>query len=145
MSHKVVTSEADETALFVMLAAQKKPYSVTWRAGRDRSQEQNRLAFALYKEIADQLGDRTAEEVRAECKLTVGIPILRYEVPEFREVYDRLLKPLPYEDKLLFIERMDLGVTRLFTVKQFTQYLEAIYRRFSAEGLHLTSPEAEKP
>ena len=146
MGHKVVTSEADETALFVQLAGQNKPYTVTWTKGRDRSLEQNRLAFKLYKEISEQLGDRTAEDVRAECKLTIATPILRSENERFREVYDRLLKGLPYEQKLeLMAEPMDLPVTRVFTVKQMTAYLNEVYRRYSEQGCRLTHPESERP
>lgn len=93
-------------------------------------------------EIAAQLGDRTPEDVRGECKLTFGVPILRNENDAFRIKYDEVIKPLPYELKLkLMMEPFDFGVTRIMTTRQKTNYLDAVHRHYSEMGLVLTNPE----
>jgi hypothetical protein len=104
--------------------------------------EQNRLQRLWINEIAEQLNDRTAEEIRAECKLTLGVPILRAENEAFCEAYDRHIRPLPYEQKLaLMAEPFDFAVTRLMTTEQKTRYLDAMHRHYSAQGVILTDPE----
>jgi hypothetical protein len=92
-------------------------------------------------EIAEQLGDRTPEEVRGYCKLTIGVPILRAENEAFRERYDAIVKPLPYEQKLaLMMEPLDFPITRLMSTKQATAYLDGVHRHFSEKGIVLTDP-----
>ena len=82
--------------------------------------------------------------MRAECKLTFGVPILRAENEAFRVQYDRTLKPLPYEQKLEAVRVFDLPVTRLMTVKQMTAFMDAMQRHWAAQGVRLTDPEALK-
>ena len=92
-------------------------------------------------EISEQLGDRTPEEIRAFCKLTLGVPILRAENEGFREKYDLIVRPLSYEQKLsIMSEPLDLPVTRIMTTKQKTAYLDTIFRTFSEQGIVLTLP-----
>jgi len=142
MASRIISDEHDRAAALTWLGGLSLPMTLNVTKGKDRSIDQNRLAFMLYREIAEQLGDQTAEEVRAECKLTLAVPILRSENEKFREVYDRLLKGMDYATKLeLMTEPMDLPVTRCFTTKQMTAYLDAIYRRYSEQGLQLTVPE----
>ncbi len=120
---------------------QAMPFVVSVTAGSKRSTAQNRLCFKWYGEIAQQRGDVTAGEVRAECKLSLGIPILRAENEAFREVYDRHGKPLPFDTKLACMaEPMDMAVTSVMTTKQLTAYLDAIHRHYSMQGLELTDP-----
>ena len=110
--------------------------------GNKRSVEQNRLQRLWCVEISDQLGDRTPEEVRGYCKLAIGVPILRAESETFREQYDRVIKPLPYEQKLaVMMEPLDLPVTRYMTTKQKAQYLDAVFKHFTEQGVVLTQPE----
>lgn len=97
----------------------------------DRSAAQNRLAFLWYKAAADQLQDETAEDKRAFCKLTMGVPIRR-EDEKFREVYDRVIRPLTYEQKLaLMVSPIDFPITRDMGVKEMCRYLEAMEVYFS--------------
>lgn len=106
----------------------------------DRSKAQNRLAFRWYKEIAEQKMDQTPEEWRAYCKLVKGVPILRSENEAFCEIYDRVIKPLGYEDKLALMSApIDMPITSLMNVKQFSAFLEEVQRHFATEGVILTS------
>ena len=47
--------------------------------------EQNSGVWKLYALIAATFGDRTARDVKRECKLCHGVPILREADPEYRE------------------------------------------------------------
>jgi hypothetical protein len=118
----------------------KTPFMVTINSVSHRTVEQNKLQFLWMNEIAAQTG-YTPDEVRAKCKLTIGIPILRAENERFRKAYDALLKPFDYEQKIRVIRELDLPVTRAMTKEQFSTYLERIYEQHTAEGYELTQPE----
>ena len=91
---------------------------------------------------AQAQGDQTAEEYRAFCKLTIGVPILRAENAEFKAKYDEIVKPLSYEQKLaIMAEPLDLPVTRLMTKRQKMAYLNQMYEYFTGEcGFRLSEP-----
>lgn len=144
MVTRTVKTEEDRKLLYRYLATRKLPFTVEITEGRRRSVEQNKLQRLLVKEIAEQLGDVTPEEVRGLCKLQFGVPILREENEEFRATYDRVVKPLPYSAKLaIMMEPLDLPVTRLMNANQKTRYLDAIYRHFGEQGIALTVPTSE--
>lgn len=129
----------DELALLkIYLDGRKRPFTVEIDAGRDRSAEQNRLSHKWYKEISDQTGE-DAEDVRARCKLEHGVPILR-EVEKFRLTYDRLIRPLDYEDKIDLIRATDMPITRLMNVDQMSRYLDVVFRTHAKVGIALTIP-----
>jgi len=119
----------------------KPPYTISIKKGIDRSLDQNRLAFKWYGEMSEQLSDMTTAEYHSFCKLHYGVPILRAEDDEWRDVYDTAIKPLPYEMKLRAIVLMP--VTSHMTTKQMTQYLDTIYTEFTGRGVVLTTPEGE--
>jgi hypothetical protein len=97
------------------------------------------------REAAEQLGDRTAEDVRGWGKLHHGVPILRAENDEYRARYDEVVMPLPYETKLkLMMEPFNFPVTSLMNVSQKTRFLDAIHRELSEMGVSLTDPESLK-
>ncbi|WP_144984980.1 hypothetical protein [Halomonas sp. C22] len=105
-----------------------------------RSTDQNKLQRKWMLE-AEAQGDHIAEEYRGFCKLHFAVPILRWELPEFREKYDRIVKPLPYEAKLeLMQEPLDFPCTRLMNKDQKTRYLDAVYQHFTGLGMRLTDP-----
>lgn len=144
MPTKIIREPIHVEALANMLRGRKLPITVTWTQGAPRSTAQNRLAQRWFTDIATQLGDQTHEDVRAECKLHFGVPILRAENEAFRLSYDRVIKALPYEEKLAAIKAFDLPVTRLMNVKQMTAFMDEMQRHWSAQGVRLTDPEALK-
>ena len=144
MPTKIIREPIHVEALASMLRGRKLPITVTWTQGAPRSTAQNRLAQRWFTDIATQLGDQTHEDVRAECKLHFGVPILRAENEAFRLSYDRVLKALPYEEKLAAIKAFDLPVTRLMNVKQMTAFMDEMQRHWTAQGVRLTDPEALK-
>jgi hypothetical protein len=144
MPTKIIREPQHVDALANMLRGRKLPITVTWTAGAPRSTAQNRLAQRWFTDIATQLGDQTHEDVRAECKLRFGVPILRAENEAFRLSYDRVLIKLTHEQKLDAIKAFDLPVTRLMTVKQMTAFMDEMQRYWTAQGVRLTDPEALK-
>src|SRR6185295_2176617 len=92
MTTRVVQNEHQRQLLLRFLQQRKLPFTVDISDGRRRSAEQNRLQRLWIKEIAEQLGDRTPEEIRGDAKLRFGVPILRAEDETFREKYDRIIK-----------------------------------------------------
>jgi len=123
----------------------EKAWAVTIEPHKDdRSTAQNRLSFRWYKEIAQQLPDDTAEGWRAYCKLTIGVPILRAENPDFSADYDATLKPLTYGQKIRLMQApINLAVTSLMKVDQFRDYLDRVQRHFAEQGVQLSSGDDE--
>ena len=141
MTSRVVSTEAEREALVHLIQMRPLPFTVDITKGKRRTVAQNRTQRLWLNEIAEQLGDRTAEEVRGYCKLTIGVPILRAENERFREAYDRHIKGRSYEDKLaIMMEPLDLPVTRLMTTSQKARYLNGIVRHFAEQGILLTVP-----
>lgn len=144
-TNRTIETEDQRRMLTKFIEGKKLPFTSTLTDGKHRSTDQNQLQRLWVNEIADQLGDRTAEDVRGYCKLHFGIPILRNENDAFRAEYDLVVRPLPYEAKLkLMMVPFDFGVTRIMTTKQKTAYLDAIHRHFSEEGVILTNPEERR-
>ena len=106
-----------------------------------RSIDQNRLQFQWFNDLAKQ-GDQTAPEYRAEAKLMFGVPILRAADETFREVYDKLIRPLSYEDKLsLMAEPVDFPITSKMNVETMTKYLTKMSDHYLQNGYELTGLE----
>lgn len=140
--NRIVESEHDRGLLLRFIEGRKVPFTMTLTDGKHRTTNQNRLQRQWMVEISAQLGDQTPEEVRGYCKLSFGVPILRAENGAFRALYDRLVKPMAYQDKIdMMKEPFDFGVTRIMTTRQKKAYLDAVHRHFSEQGLVLTNPD----
>jgi len=141
MATRVIKSEIDRKLLLALVAKRALPFTVDITSGKHRSVEQNKLQRLWLNEAAAQLEGQTAEELRGLCKLTIGVPILRAENDDFREKYDAVVRPLPYEAKLAIMqEPLDLPVTRLMNTDQKTRYLDGIAKMFAEQGVVLTEP-----
>ena len=139
MPSRVIKSQEQFDDLGKLLSALAYPFTVEWRKGADRSQQQNKLMWKWAGEFAAGLGDRTAQEVQATWKLVHGVPILRSENEGFCAFYDKALRPRPYAEKLAAMEYVP--VTSQMTVSQMTQFMEAIIRQAAENGVRLTIPE----
>lgn len=140
--NRLIQSEDDRSMAARFVESRAYPFTMTITDGKPRSTAQNRLLHKWMGEIAEQKGDLSADEARAYCKLTIGVPILRQQNAAFKERYDEILKPLSYEQKLAIMsEPLNLPVTSLMSTKQLTEYLEAIIRHFGEQGIILTMPD----
>lgn len=139
--HRIINNDFELAQLVQFLGNLKQPFTVEWAPGRDRTRDQNALQWLWATEAANQLGDRTAAEIQREWKLRHGVPILREDSAEFRETYDRLIKPLPYEHKVSAMQFIE--VTSEMKVRQMVRYLDAVQRECLEQGLKLTDPDPE--
>ena len=145
MITRTIGTEQDRDLLIRLIKSLNLPVTVSITKGRRRTVEQNKLQRLWINEAAEQLGDRTREEMRGYCKLHHGVPILRNENDAFKEAYDQVISPLPYEDKLkTMMAPLDMPVTRVMTTDQKTRYLDAIAQGFLEQGVALTEPEGRK-
>jgi len=139
--------DTEQARMMAVRFIQNQPLPFAMRVTKDskRSIEQNRLQFLWVKEASEQLQDHTPEQYRAYCKLHYGVPILRNDDDQFRTLYDEMIRPLSYENKLkLMSPPIDLPITSQMTVKQLTQYLNEVHAHFSSLGVVLTDPEDRK-
>lgn len=109
------------------------------KPGFDRSLDQNAISHAWYNDASKQLKDQTPEEIKCECKLRFGVPILRAEDADFREMYDAAIKHnLNYEQKLKAMRF--IPVTSLMNKQQMSRYLEHMQQDFAKRGVNLEFP-----
>jgi hypothetical protein len=119
----------------------KKFVVVSLRPGKDRTLDQNALWFAFYKRIAEMTAIGDAADARRYCKLHIGVQILLNEDEEFQQAWYRVMRHLPYEEKLAMMGECKLfgpdgfPVTSLFNRAQGIAYTDRIVAHFSAHGV----------
>ena len=141
MTTQTIRSENDKYNLYDLINDMQPPLTVKITEGIDRSLEQNRLQMKWHQEAASQLKDESVEDKRAYCKLHFGVAIRRTD-EDFKAAYDRVIKPLPYEQKLECMkEPIDFPITRDMSVKQMKEYLDQVYQYYTGLGVKLTDPD----
>lgn len=119
-------------------AYNEHPYvKVSIKSGKQRGLPVNALAWVWYQQISRELGEDTPEGVHRQAKLEIGVPILRAEEPDFRELYDRTIKRLAYEDKIAWMGR--IAVTSAMTTNQMNQFMDDLQKRAALRGVNLES------
>jgi len=111
------------------------------KTGKDRSLSQNAITHAWYEQLARELREDDAIGWKCYSKLHHGIPILRAEDEEFRDVYDQVIKGLSYEKKLIAMKSWP--VTSIMTKEQLSKYAEAMQVDFRARGVLLEFPAGD--
>lgn len=141
MTTWAIRSEQDRNNVIKIIEARQMPCTVIINKGAPRSIEQNKLQRKWLLEAQEQ-GDQTAEEYRGYCKLHFGLQTLVNDDEIFREKYNRIIRPLSYEEQLeLMMVPLDFPITRLMTTKQKAKYLDKMYVFFTGLGFELTQPE----
>lgn len=136
-----------ETSLQSMIGDLRELWSrhkfvkVTAKTGKARSLDQNAISHAWYEQLARELREYDALGYKCQCKLRLGVPILRAEDEQFREFYDHSLKWLSYEKKLAAMKFVP--VTSIMTKPQLSQYLEAMQSEFSS-SVRLEFPDSQE-
>lgn len=136
-----------DTARFIADLKQRSlPLVVTLREGEDRTSGQNNLAHKWFGEAANWLGDQEPWEVRAECKLNIGIRMLVSENEDFRDKWTRLIRDrFTYEEKLeLMVEPHDYPVTRIMSAKQMGHFMDTVWKKYTDLGVPLTRPQDQQ-
>lgn len=128
MSTHTVASEESRQQVVHDITARALPFTVYIEKGQKRSTRQERTHRMWMKELAGQ-GDMTAEEYRGFNKLWFGIRLMKYQSERWAEAYDRIVKPMDYNQKLsLMMEPISYPLTSLMKTKTFTQYLNDVYQ-----------------
>ena len=109
--------------------------------GKGRSIEQNAVMHGWFGQVARELRQDDARGVKRYCKLHFGVPILRAEDEDFRAAYDRVIKPLPYADKLVAMDI--LPVTSRMTTLQLDRCMADMQEHFGPRGVALIYPKKE--
>ena len=107
--------------------------------GKGRSIEQNAVMHGWFGQVARELRQDDARGVKRYCKLHFGVPILRAEDEDFRAAYDRVIKPLPYADKLVAMDI--LPVTSAMTTIQLDTCMTDIQEHYAKQGVVLVYPK----
>ena len=102
--------------------------------GRKRSDGQNRLQHAMYREIGKQLYGNDWKLAKRECMLTIGVPILRRESERFKTLYDKVIgtgkrATIDHQTKLDFMDVLD--VSSALSVAGANEYIETIYSTYA--------------
>lgn len=111
---------------------------VSIKEGKGRSVEQNAVMHGWFGQVARELREDDARGVKRFCKLHFGVPILRAEDDEFRDAYDRVIRPLQYEQKLVAMDI--LPVTSRMTTLQLDRCMADIQSHY-APGVTLVYPK----
>lgn len=142
--HNVRNSD-DLARLFYRLGECPHPFRVTVAIGEEsRTSQQNRLLHRWFADIERQTEGQTAVEIKAQCNLTYGRPILARDDLEWSACFGYLFDALPYDAKLRAIRLLDVPFTRRMGVKQLTEYMDQMQRDYTEQGVRLTDPEALK-
>ncbi len=113
-------------------------------AGEARTKAQNRLIHRWFGDIAKQIGGQSAADIKAECNLTYGRPILARDDPEWEQAFGYIFDALNRPAKLKAIRVLDVPFTRRMRVAQLTEYMTQMRRDYEEAGMRLTDPEEKK-
>ena len=141
MASRILRTDQDRMGWVTFLAAQPMPMTVSALKGAKRSMPQNSTAAKWYSEIAAETGD-TSIAVKALCKMQFGLLIMQRDNPAWVAEWEPLYAPLPYEKRLKLFEIIPL--TSKFTSRQMAEYMDAVQKTYTAQGIHLTDPEMLK-
>lgn len=139
----VVKNSDNLLALYHRLGDMPQPFTASIVGGEKRSNPQNNTIHMWYAQVGKELGDQTDLDVRAECKLRFGVPILRRDNAAFGQWYDETIRPLDYETKLRLFLMLDPAITSTMTKGQLGEYMDAMMRAYSEAGVILTDPSLQ--
>lgn len=126
-------------------AAPKGAVVTIKESGETRTAAQNRLIHRWFSDIErhHSIG-QTAAEIKAQCNLTYGLPILTRDDPEWASAFAYIFKSLNHEAKLKAIRVLDVPFTRRMGVRQLSEYMDQMQRDYAEMGVRLTDPELRK-
>ncbi len=99
-----------------------------------RTLPQNNLSVLVYTRIGAVLHGGDFLAARCECKLRVGVFIMRRDNLRFRQAYDSVIRPLDYELKIKAMEFFP--VTSLMSKKQKIEYMTQVLNDYTLKGCY---------
>jgi hypothetical protein len=138
VTSRTIRTESELAGWNRFLACQPLPFTVSYAKGIKRSLPQNATLHAWMGQIAAETGQAQAE-VKAECKLWYGLPILERDSPAWVAKWQPLYGPLAYAQRLALFEV--LPVTSVMTTRQMGELMDAIQKEYRAQGISLIDPE----
>lgn len=130
--------------MLTFISSAPQPYTVSYIKGVKRTDEQSNTLHKWFGEIAQQRGDVTFAEVKAECNLQYGVPIKRRDDAEWASAFGYLFDKLSHAAKLKALRVLDVPVTRDMKVKQLSEYMDQLFADAQDAGWVLTIPKKEK-
>lgn len=123
----------------------KKPLLFTWKPySKKRSLSMNALSHIWYSVISKATSE-PEDDVKAQCKLTLGVPILLGEDEDFRHLwlsvnfnYIAESKGISYHEAQLLVVR-EFSVTSRMNRQQMSRYLTHMQQTFARAGIILES------
>lgn len=109
-----------------------------------RTGSQNRLVHRWFADVARAVGDQSEVDIKAECNLTYGRPILARDDPEWESAFGYIFDSLSRPAKLKAIRVLDIPFTRKMSVSQLREYMDQMRRDYAEAGIYLTDPELRK-
>lgn len=141
MPSRIIRTEADLEGWERFQRSHPLPFTVTLTKGARRSNPQNATAAVWYGQIGTEYG-QSPDEVKAECKLQYGLPIMQRDNEAWVAQWEPLYGPLPYRARLLAFQCIPL--TSKFTVKQMSEYMDTVQRVYRGQGVDLIDPEMRR-
>ena len=145
MPTKIIKNELQLAAWLEMLSARKLPMTVSVVSGAKRSKQQNSTLHMWFGQIGAHMGF-TSSEVKGTCKLEHGLSIMVRDNPAWVEKWQPFYGPLQQAGNREHSVRLFeiLPMTSLFSVKQMTEFMEAVQVHYRSVGVYLTDPELQK-
>jgi len=113
-------------------------------AEKSRTDAQNRLVHKWFADVSAVMIGQHASDIKAECNLFYGRPILVRDDPEWGAEFDYIFDALSLPAKLKAIKVLDIPFTRRMGVKQLNEYMTQMQQDYAELGVTLTDPEARK-
>ena len=113
-------------------------------ASEARTSQQNRLVHRWFGDVSRSLVGQSEADIKADCNLTYGRPILARDDPEWESAFGYIFDALNRPAKLKAIRVLDIPFTRRMGVRQLSEYMTQMRRDYAELGVHLTDPEMQK-
>jgi len=137
--YRAVTKEHAER-LALILVGLPLPFSLTIGDGDARSLSQNALIHKWFGEVSRHFGDMTAVQIKGQCHHRHGLPIKRRN-EQFAWVWKQTGEKLNYEQQCRYLASGTLNISSGMTVKELTEYMDAMKIDYAEQGVFLTDPE----
>jgi len=137
--YRAVTKDHAER-LASMLVGLPLPFSLTIGDGDARSLSQNALIHKWFGEVSRHFGDMTAVQIKGQCHHKHGLVIKRRN-EQFAWVWKQTGEKLNYEQQCRYLASGTLNISSGMTVKELTEYMDAMKIDYAEQGVFLTDPE----